>query len=616
VSAVADVARLLDLSATYTRDDLILDGTSAEAKLGKAVLDAQLERTMEGATTLTLEVADDDWSLLEADELLGSKRLSRDLEIQLDGLTFVLAELEKVDGGESLVFYDEPTVRLMDHKRRMKASRNAMTRAQFFGMLCRAAGVKLYSVERDKVQPIAALDKADAKTLADYKAKKSGVKTPARDAKVLFTIHGPGSWFGRTGPGGAADSGDPTGKTASGKPNYAKGIAVHRPGMSWQESSAKYLNGWWRVTGPNGKRGVFQQIDAGPVDRVVDMTPAALEDIGYTTANFPTDSTFKLEYLGKNKPSGVDTSTTAADQRVHIAKYEFRVQAGENYLDAGVRLADEVRWRCFSTGTGYVFDNDRTLAKADPSVTLREGGDGVDKIRWLWTRKHSIDELQVTVRLIPWAAPPGAVALVEGEGPADGRWLVRSIQSGLLGEERSADITLGRPQAPKKEPASTVSSISVPGKSGSGDAPGGRGSVVVAPGANRSGVGLQKPVMDFLALMAGLMPSHKVTVTTGTAHDQYTTSGTVSDHWGGNAADLGVGGDIRGGGGDAHLGNIMASAALQVCGVKKAQADRQARSGQGLDFGRAYSWQGHRVQIGWRTMVGGNHYTHVHVGCA
>ena len=75
-----------------------------------------------------------------------------------------------------------------------------------------------------------------------------------------------------------------------------------------------------------------------------------------------------------------------------------------------------------------------------------------------WLRKHSIDELQVTVRLIPWAAPPGAVALVKGEGPADGKWLVRSIQSGLLGEERSADIVLGRPQAPKKEPASTVSS--------------------------------------------------------------------------------------------------------------------------------------------------------------
>lgn len=539
MSAAGDVARLLDLSATYTRDDLILDGKAAEAKLGKAVLDAQLERTMEGATTLTLEVADDDWSLLDADELLGSKRLSRDLKIELDGLTFILAELEKVDGGESLVFYDEPTVRLMDHKRRMKASRNAMTRAQFFGMLCRAAGVKLYSVERDKVQPIAALDKADAKTLADYKAKKSSVKTPARDAKVLFTIHGPGSWFGRTGPGGAVDPGDTSGKTASGKPNYAKGIAVHRPGMSWQESSAKYLNGWWRVTGPNGKRGVFQQIDAGPLDRVVDMTPAALKDIGYTTANFPTDSTFKLEYLGKNKPSGVDTSTTAADQRVHIAKYEFRVQAGENYLDTGVRLADEVRWRCFSTGAGYVFDNDRTLAKADPSVTLREGGDGVDKIRWLWTRKHSIDELAVTVRLIPWAAPPGAVALVEGEGPADGKWLVRSIQSGLLGEGRSADITLGRPQAPKKEPASTVSSISVArsaGDSGAGDGYTGKFS------------GSPKNIIDVIVLP--MARAHGINRTTaqndaGNAAHGPVTNGNPSDHQGPPsqrwAADMGNG---------------------------------------------------------------------------
>jgi hypothetical protein len=27
-----------------------------------------------------------------------------------------------------------------------------------------------------------------------------------------------------------------------------------------------------------------------------------------------------------------------------------------------------------------------------------------------------------------------------------------------------------------------------------------------------------------------------------------------------------------------------------------------------------YNWRGYRIQVGWRTLNGGNHYNHVHVG--
>lgn len=639
MTARADIARLLDLRSGFTRDDLILDGKGSEVQLGRALTDAQVERTMEGASTVTLTVADSDWSLAGASELLGEKRLKSDLNLEIDDLVFTLNELEKIDDGWSMVFYDEPTTALRDHKRRMKATRDTVTRAQFFGMLCKAAGVRLYSIEKNVKQPVAALDKADAKQLRDSKKavktatqkarEKKAAKVPAKEARVYKRLKGPASWFGRVSAQGAIDPGDPSGQTKSGKPNYAKGVAVNAyPSQGYAgavRSYNEFQGSWWRCTCPNGRVGVFQHIDQGPNadGRVVDFTASALADIGYTVLNFPTSAgTFHLENLGRaygDKTGAVgSTSTTssssATTERARIAKYEFAVDTGEDYQETGQRLADEVGWRCFSNGTGYVFDSDLTLAKADPSVVLQSGDDGVDRIRWTWTRRALIDELQVDIRLVPWAAPPGAVALVKGEGPADGKWLVRSIQAPLLGEDRQATVTLGRPQKPLKEPAPSVETVRTKNATAAGS--GKKGTVTYAGGVPHS---LNAPVLDFLERMAGVL-GFPVIVTTSTNHDRLTVNGTVSDHYAGNAADLGIGPDIRGGGNDAgaHKGNQYASAALQVLGKGKREADRMAQSGRGTDFTNPhnYSWQGHAVQVGWRTDTGGNHFTHVHIGVA
>lgn len=145
----------------------------------------------------------------------------------------------------------------------------------------------------------------------------------------------------------------------------------------------------------------------------------------------------------------------------------------------------------------------------------------------------------------------------------------------------------------------------------------------IAAGANRAGIGLQHPIIAYLTLMGGVL-GRAVTVTTGTNHSRLTTSGNVSDHWDGNAADLGVGGNIPGaascatgpGGGDEHLGNSYAYAALRVAGVAADTAHAWAQSGENLQFNHNWQWKGHRVQVGWRTCTGGNHWNHVHVGVA
>jgi hypothetical protein len=115
-----------------------------------------------------------------------------------------------------------------------------------------------------------------------------------------YSLSGPGqklngkvSWFG--GPKDTTS----TSTTASGKPVSVPGIAVYNQST---------LGGYWLVQFPNGKKLVLQQTDIGPAPwtgRVIDVTYSALPAAGYSTGNFPTDSTVHARYLGKSVPPGV-----------------------------------------------------------------------------------------------------------------------------------------------------------------------------------------------------------------------------------------------------------------------------------------------------------------------
>jgi 3D (Asp-Asp-Asp) domain-containing protein len=139
---------------------------------------------------------------------------------------------------------------------------------------------------------------------------------------------------------------------------------------------------------------------------------------------------------------------------------------------------------------------------------------------------------------------------------------------------------------------------------GSLELPGAKGEVTVEPGADRPGVPTQKPVLDFPARVAGVA-GRPLVISTGSSHSRYTSSGHVSDHWVGMAADLGSvanGFNVNGAG-----GTRIAAAALRAAGVSEAEAWRLANAGGGHDV----CYRGWRVQVIWRT---GDHYDHVHVG--
>lgn len=117
------------------------------------------------------------------------------------------------------------------------------------------------------------------------------IPIPATPLNSGQNIAGKVSWFG--GPKDVETAGQ---KTASGASASEPGVAVY---------NRETLGGYWRITGANGKSAVLKQTDLGPAPwtgRKIDVTYSALGKLGYNEGNFPTDSTFKAEYLGKNAP--------------------------------------------------------------------------------------------------------------------------------------------------------------------------------------------------------------------------------------------------------------------------------------------------------------------------
>lgn len=166
--------------------------------------------------------------------------------------------------------------------------------------------------------------------------------------------------------------------------------------------------------------------------------------------------------------------------------------------------------------------------------------------------------------------------------------------------------------------SSAAAVASSPASSGAPAASRGSGSVVVAPGADKPGKGLQKPVLTFLHELAGVQ-GRTVTVTTGTNHNQYVQGrpGVVSDHYAGNAADLGMGGDARSSPAVSRKGDLVAAHAIQLAsGLSFQKALAIAQGGGVHNFDTTVDGRRVQVQVLWKTNIGGNHYNHVHVGVA
>lgn len=277
-------------------------------------------------------------------------------------------------------------------------------------------------------------------------------------------------------------------------------------------------------------------------------------------------------------------------------RYEFKVDKKESYWDAVQRMANEVHWRAYFSGDTFYYLSEERLYSAPARYRVAEGDPGIINIDFSQDYRKPIATARVTARLDRWEAPPGTVVIVDGlNGKGSHRWLVESIRRSLFSAD--AEINLKRKMNALKEPRSeTQTSSSTNTRDGK------RGHIT------GDTAGLTDDMVRFLQEIAG-ETDEEINVVAG----KQSGHAPNSTHHSGNGADIEVGGDARASKRASRKGDMIAIAAMVVCGVSRKEARRRI-GGPYTSFQKDLEWNGYQIEMGWKTEEGGNHFNHVHVG--
>jgi hypothetical protein len=108
------------------------------------------------------------------------------------------------------------------------------------------------------------------------------------------------------------------------------------------------------------------------------------------------------------------------------------------------RLAGEVGYRCFCVSGTVYFVSEPWLFRTKLAATISEASPEVDSIDGDFNQGKKVAQITVNCRASRWQAPPGTLIAVADAGPFSGRWLVNTIQRGVF--KQDAVITAKKPR--------------------------------------------------------------------------------------------------------------------------------------------------------------------------
>jgi hypothetical protein len=450
-------------------DRLRIEGREVHAQIGDALIDAPWERSIDGASTLTLNLIDPAGDLLDSglfhtEHAKGRRRVKPvEVEIEVEDpdrpLGFTLVSVQTSPNHLGLVFEDREVYLLRQHTRPRKASRAKVTRAEFVQMLVREVKVeriRFWCPELHKRQPIRKRRDLEPKATKNERRRNgfgegASVQVKGKDAsraqiRVLEAVLDTGQSHGAT-----------------------RRVLIGSVMCVTQESTASNLRG-----GDRDSVGAFQQRRSMGWPASRDVARDATEffkraipvfrsnpgrSIGWCVDAVQRSHTFGTGAQGKDydqwreeAEATVDTylgsSAAAGGGRPgvqYVKRYEFRRgepgQPRENSWDAAGRLADEVRWRRFMDRGVFHFVSDNYLRRAAPRLRLvrtalpqsiievRVGDLDVGK---------EVAEVEVDAFADTWLPPVGSTAQFTGYGPADGRYLLAGLTGNLFSPKVTA----------------------------------------------------------------------------------------------------------------------------------------------------------------------------------
>lgn len=432
--------------------EMLLDGKKIDNNIENHLTEAQLDRTIEGASTVSLEVYD------AARTLLTSGILSKEVNIDVDMFKFALVQVQKQGTKLTITFEDWLVAQLRKKTKPIKAKRGNTTRAEFARRLVmEIKGAKFVCPELHKKQPIAKKDDLSDTATKDEK-KENGF--PTKNTLTVKLQRATQEQLKN------ADSILQVGRTMNAD-DFTMATAI---ATSIQESNLVNLPG-----GDRDSIGLFQQRPSQGWG-----TPAQVHDPAYAANKFFSQAiplrkahpNWTLTQLAQGvQKSGAPNAyqrwgNEAGDifaawngdgsgSSTNPTKpYEFHRggagHKGENSWQALQRLADEVHWRCYCIGMTIYFLPDRDLYKARPVDTIAEDDEDIDYIDFDYDLGKDLTHAEVQCHMKRWVAPPGSCIMVTKMGPANGRWIVSDISRSLYND--ATRIELIKPRKALAEP--------------------------------------------------------------------------------------------------------------------------------------------------------------------
>jgi len=508
-------AKVQGLGSIDRSGGLILDGKKFDARIEDSITNASLERTIDGASILSITVEDPERFLTRGGYF------KRRGELLFDDLWFRMCALDKQGDAFTMTFEDQAVSLLRRHTSPLKASRNDVTRAEFAARLVhQVPHLRFVCPQLHKKQPIADLpvrDRLKLEQQADTERQKgipsqanlkikSSTATPAQKRVIVKIMRvaealnaGPratlamvvaaigestmggdpntyrpnsagywGVFQGGSGHNGSArnfpDAHDTEGMAQSfllGGKGFQQGgaiaLAKANPTMDVGDIATRVE--------ASGKPGAFYGKYADEGRKIIaawggaDLSP---RDQGSAVWDAARVAIEKSEGLFSDWIQDDEGNIGKQYTETYVQRYEFSRglpggQLGEDSWTCINRLAKQVHWRCFIVAGVVYFISDYDLIRSRPRMTIGEYTKGVDNIDFsLDSSLKKPDTVTIDCRAERWAAPPGTVVVLDQDlGPAHGAWIVADVIRPDISDQATM-ITLTRATVPLPEPASTV----------------------------------------------------------------------------------------------------------------------------------------------------------------
>jgi hypothetical protein len=441
--------------------------------LTEQILAATISRTIDGSSTLTVDVADPRKKLLRSGRLA-----SRNIDIQIDGLWWRYVRCEKNGTVITMTFEDREIATLRQYREKLgPISRDSITRAEFIVKMLNEVEqfvIPYYIPEIHKPQPV---------------FNKQGVEQfpVGRDTQVpkhsnLTVKHVKATLEQISVVDAILTQGD---KSVPDSNPHKHKILVSALMTATQESTMKNLP----YGDKPGWKGAFQQNPEFGWPASGDVSVDAAAYFTHAVANDKANPNYTYGELcqsvqGSKYPTYYDQWRTEAERWVAASGkvpdnyYSDRKTQQANYTAAsggsyhywrGIppsnkntkwqgedswtciqRLAEEVNWKAFFVSGVFYFMSETELFNSQPRATWSEDDDGIDSIDGDFDTNKIQATMSVRLRMGRYQVTPGSVVQLYDMGPFNGRWLVETIDRSMF--DTNGSMNLKKPSPAFAEP--------------------------------------------------------------------------------------------------------------------------------------------------------------------